>query len=180
MSERWFFAIWPDDAVREALLTVLNRSGRLPGRPTHPLDWHLTLTFVGVLPPGGLACVESAATAVRTSAFQMSLERIGHFSGSQVLWCGPSFPPRQLTELAQDLQARLTADCGLRSDPRPYCPHLTLARRVRSAPPLQIDQPIAWTVSEWILAYGVSGSVPRYRVHRRYPLAVDPGAWASG
>ncbi len=172
MSERWFLAIWLDEAARQALLHQLSSLGRLPGRPTHPLDWHLTLVFIGELSAAGLTCVESATARIQAAPFMMTLDRLGHFARSQVLWCGPGQTPAPLTQLVLDLQLHLGA-CDVKPDPRPYCPHLTLARGVRAALPLQIEPTIGWTVSELVLAYGVSKAVPRYRIHRRYPFRQD-------
>jgi RNA 2',3'-cyclic 3'-phosphodiesterase len=45
-SGRYFFALWPDRQVREALST-LSRSLSAGGRPHHPDDLHMTLVFLG-------------------------------------------------------------------------------------------------------------------------------------
>lgn len=173
MSERWFLAIWPDEGARRALMDQLAGFGRLPGRPTHPLDWHLTLVFIGELPDQALACVEAAA-AFPYAPIAISLDRIGYFPGSRVLWCGPASTPEPLARLVSGLQTRLKS-CGIEPDPRPYRPHLTLARQVRAAPDWRLSRSIGWVASELVLAYGVSGAVPRYRIHRRYPLVPAEG-----
>jgi hypothetical protein len=37
MSERWFFALWPDDAARRGL--VAGSAGLLPARARAPIRW---------------------------------------------------------------------------------------------------------------------------------------------
>ncbi|KAA6182374.1 RNA 2',3'-cyclic phosphodiesterase [Thiohalocapsa marina] len=171
MTERWFLAIWPDTQTRSALERQLAALGPLPGRPTHPLDWHVTLIFLGALEPERLACIDAAAgdAATRATSFFMELDRIGHFARSQVLWCGPARTPESLARLVTDLQAHLTR-CGIAPERRPYRPHLTLARKVRTAPGLELHRPIGWTAHELVLAHGVTGERPRYRIRHRYPL----------
>lgn len=171
MAERWFLAIWPDAQARVALERQLAALGPLPGRAAHPLDWHLTLLFLGELAPARLACIDAEAGAAASCAasFEMTLDRIGHFARSQVLWCGPARTPEPLARLVADLQARLTG-CGIEPEPRSYQPHLTLARKVRTAPALELHTPIGWTARELVLAYGATGERPRYQVRYRYPL----------
>lgn len=171
MAERWFLAIWPDTQARAVLERQLAALGPLPGRPAHPLDWHLTLIFLGELEPERLACIDAevGAAATRAASFELQLDRIGHFARSQVLWCGPSCTPEPLGRLVADLQARL-AGCGIEPERRPYRPHLTLARKVRAAPALELRTPVGWTVRELRLAHGGSRTLPRYHLRHRYPL----------
>jgi len=103
---------------------------------TKPASWqgyHLTLQFLGEVP-------EEAAEALRdrlqenrfeTPAFQLVLTGLGRFqkAGGDVLWLGvdPS-PPLQAL---QSEVTRLTSTVGFVPEPRPFSPHLTLARGVR-------------------------------------------------
>ncbi|HZJ48647.1 MAG TPA: 2'-5' RNA ligase family protein, partial [Acidimicrobiia bacterium] len=48
MSERLFLAVALSDDVRHGLAAFLvDETMRLPGRPTPPDNWHLTLRFLG-------------------------------------------------------------------------------------------------------------------------------------
>lgn len=167
MAERWFLALWPDSETRAALAAQVARFAPLPGRSTHPLDWHLTLVFLGELEPERLSCVEEAAAGIQAPAFAFDLERIDHFARSQVLWCGPARTPEPLAELVADLQERLVI-CGMVPESRPYRPHVTLARKARVPVAHEFAAPVRWPVTEWVLAHGGTGTVPRYRVSRRF------------
>lgn len=171
--ERWFLAVWPDARVRDAL--VRQASGAVPrgARLTHPDDLHLTLVFLGELPPVRRWCVISVADAVEAKPFALEIDRIGHFARSRVLWCGPSSVPDALLGLVRTLQAGLV-DCGIPPERRPYRPHLTLARKVSAYEGRDLPAPVHWPVGELVLAHGVSGARPRYRIHRRWPLS-GPG-----
>ncbi|NCU21085.1 RNA 2',3'-cyclic phosphodiesterase [Candidatus Falkowbacteria bacterium] len=171
MTERRFLAIWPDTPTRCELERRLAALAPLPGRPAHPLDWQVTLIFLGALEPERLACIDAVAgdAATRARSFDLELDRIGHFARSRAPWCGPTRTPESLARLVTDLQAHL-AGCGIEPEPRPYRPHLTLARKVRAVPALELHTPIGWTARELVLAHGVTGERPRYRIRHRYPL----------
>ena len=56
MSDRLFFALWPDPDLRQALRTRLDRIAPLnEGNSSVPTQWHVTLEFLGQ--PGRTASV---------------------------------------------------------------------------------------------------------------------------
>ncbi|MBK1720766.1 RNA 2',3'-cyclic phosphodiesterase [Thiocystis violacea] len=176
MAERWFLALWPDAETQDALLA--QAAPWLPAgvRPSHARDLHLTLIFLGALDPPRLACVEAAAGRVRCEHFRLEIDRIGHFGRSRVMWCAPSRSPAALLGLVSGLQCALAA-CGLEPETRPYRPHLTLARKASQPVSGALREPVDWVARELVLAHGVPGARPRYRLHRRWPLiGADPPA----
>lgn len=173
MSERWFFALWPDPAVRAALAEPLPDLVPERARATHPLDLHLTLVFLGELTPDRLRCVEAAATDIGAPAFALSLDRLGYFARSRILWRGPTSIPSPLRMLVLTLQEQLHA-CGIAPEQRAYQPHMTLARKVRAPPPAVPSAPVEWMVSDFVLAAGREGAVPRYEIRQRWMLDAPP------
>ncbi|NEX21774.1 RNA 2',3'-cyclic phosphodiesterase [Thiorhodococcus mannitoliphagus] len=174
MAEPWFLALWPGPQTRDAL--VRETRGALPpaARAVHPADLHLTLVFLGELDAARLSCAEAVAAAVFAPPFQLEIDRIGQFARARVLWCGPSRTPEVLAALVRGLQSGLER-CGIPFDRRPYRPHLTLARKVSNHEGHALSGTVAWSVRELVLAYGVPGSKPRYRIHRRWPLSTSSG-----
>lgn len=171
MVERWFLALWPDDEVRAALAARLPDVLPVGARATHSSDLHLTLAFLGPLSPDILSCIALAADRVRAAPFDLDIDQVGHFSRARVLWCGPSSLPEPLSALVGDLQAQLST-CGLPADPRPYRPHITLARRVTTPSAATAwPTPVRWRARELVLAAGAGGPGPRYRILRRWTLA---------
>jgi RNA 2',3'-cyclic 3'-phosphodiesterase len=90
-----------------------------------------------------------------------------------VMWCGPDRPDPGLVGLADRLEDAVTR-AGLPAEPRPFVPHVTLARRVGRCPRCVWPAPLEWTVADLVLAFGRQGRVPRYVQHRRWSLAPDP------
>ena len=91
---RLFFALWPDEATREALRratrTVLRHCG---GKPVRPENFHITLAFLGNVPDEQLDAVLGAASGISLEPLTLTLDRFGYFPVPQVLWLGPAQTP---------------------------------------------------------------------------------------
>ncbi|MEK7364476.1 MAG: RNA 2',3'-cyclic phosphodiesterase [candidate division NC10 bacterium] len=131
---RSFVAILLNDEVRAAVAAEVARL-----RPLAPrVGWvaapnlHLTLKFLGELPPDALEQVKDGLTEAVTGAIPFSLrfQGLGAFPGMvrpRVLWVGVA----EGAQVAQALQARVEAALGRRGFPRedrPFSAHLTIGR----------------------------------------------------
>lgn len=147
MSERLFLALWPDEGVQGALDSVTRGLPLKGGRivPAHNL--HVTLTFLGNVDAPRRACVEQAVSSVRASAFEFLLTAVEWRRKTGIVWATAAEIPAALPGLVASLQAALTA-CQYSPDPRPYRPHVTLARDVRAGPRRQAIAPIRWRCGE--------------------------------
>ena len=173
MSDRWFFALWPDASARAAL--AAGAAGLIPpgARAADPRDLHLTLVFLGQLSPESLDTAVQAAGSVRAEPLALRIDRAGYFPRARVLWCGPADPSFGLLGLYGQLCRTLT-DRGVAIESRPYRPHITLARKVGRGSRQAWGPPVEWTSRELVLARGLEGRIPRYEQWRRWPLAADP------
>jgi len=164
VTERLFFALWPDERQRTALTRV---QGELPdhgGRKTHPEDFHLTLVFLGDLDAQRRACAEEVAGRVRGVPFVLNLDRRGYFPRAGVLWCGASAWPQPLLDLVQALNDGLRG-CGFRPERRAFVPHVTLARKARPLPARDIEPPVVWPVAAFSLVIARPGECPSTPYH---------------
>ena len=169
MAERWFFALWPDQAAAQALAAQARPLIPPGARAAHPLDLHLTLRFLGELSPEQLQAAELAADQVRAQRLTLRMDQAGSFPRARVLWCAPTRPPATLFELVTRLDQTLAAQ-GFTPETRPYRPHLTLARKFHGALTLNWRSAVVWEAPEFVLARGREGQVPRYAGLRRWPL----------
>jgi len=169
---RLFFALWPDPASRRALVRATRAAVRHSGgRPVAEDNLHLTLVFLGGVDAPGRGCCEAAADALRAPAFTLTLDTLGHWPRARVLWAGCTQVPPPLAALAASLAAALVP-CGYRPEPRPFRPHVTLARKVACWKGGARADPVSWPVRELCLAASVTDPAgARYRVLRRWPLA---------
>jgi len=176
VSRRLFFALWPADDTRAALVetcrTALKACG---GRAVPPRHYHVTLAFLGNVPAEQIDRF-TGWTAVESCGFDLVFDRFGHWRGPQVLWIGPGQCPAGLTVLAARLRTRLDT-LDIHFDRRDFKAHLTLARKVRVLPELPAPTPVHWPVHDFVLVESVDTSGgPVYEVARRFPIgSVSPG-----
>lgn len=168
---RLFFALWPEEPVRERLHGLRQDAvGTAVGRPVPRENLHLTLCFLGGVDAETRACVEQAAAAVAVPPFTLTFDRLGYWARPGVLWLGADETPARLSELVAQLR-RVQAGCGSKPEGRPFRAHLTLARKVRRRPRLPEVAPLLWPVEAFTLV--ASETLPggaRYEVVARWPL----------
>ena len=172
---RLFFALWPDETVRKALLRWLKALPDLGGRPVPGGDLHLTLAFAGAVDEATGSCLEQGASHLQGVPFELTLERAGVFPGG-LLWTGSADCPAPLDALAGSL-CGLLPRCGLKPDPRPFKPHVTLIRRIQRTPGELPPPAVSWRVDHFCLVRSRPGR--GYEVLKTYPLCGHDGSSLS-
>ena len=163
---RLFIAILPDDPVREALAEGQDclRRQAIKGSFPHREDLHLTLAFLGET--GNVAGAKAALAKCRFFPFGLTLTGSGGCFG-ELWWAGveESCP---LTALAEELHQALAAE-GFTLEERPFLPHITLARRLKTDRPPELTLPRrTMTVTRVsLMASEQNQNGPRYRVFAR-------------
>lgn len=165
---RVFFALWPDEVLREAL-TRLRARRSAPGRNVPRAHLHLTLAFAGTVTATQLAALRRAADSVRAPPFALRLDRLDGFEAARVQWLGPSQPPEALRTLAGQLQQGCR-QAGIALTDDDFEPHVTLRRDCR-IPIREAVAPIEWPVSDFaLIESGQAGRPGAYRMLARWPL----------
>lgn len=125
-------------AVRD-LQTQLKQRLPFPAlRWVQPHGIHLTLKFLGDVPPSRLPAIQDALATVATrhAPFDLVATGLGVFpslSRPNVLWVGLAGDLPRLHRLRDDVEAAI-APLGYLTESRPFHPHLTLARIKDAAP----------------------------------------------
>lgn len=122
------------------------------GSFTKPHNLHLTLKFIGEVPPEKAADIVRWFEGLTTLPPTASLTHYGSFStrDGHTVWGGLTVNP-ELTEFAADINRDLAERFGIKEDKRPLTPHITLARRVRLPRPMA-ELSAAWPRIEKTLA----------------------------
>jgi 2'-5' RNA ligase len=169
---RVFFALWPEADVAQALAAAAREAqAECGGRATAPEKIHLTLFFVGDVERERVVSLQALACSLRTDAFSLDVNAIDYWRHNRIVWGGPRHWPHALAMLVAELQEHLSAE-GIKSDERPYVPHVTLVRNARRAPKRRTLGPLAWHADDFVLVESVpAGSGVRYDVIGRWPLA---------
>ncbi|NCB51397.1 MAG: RNA 2',3'-cyclic phosphodiesterase [Clostridia bacterium] len=134
---RLFVAVHFSPEVRRALLTAMNEIRRTArdANVTRPENLHLTLAFIGET--NDIRGAREALDGIVCPAFELTVGGSGRFG--DLLWAGIS-ENQALATLAEDIQNALR-DRGFDIERRPFKPHITLARQVRSEGPLRLIIP---------------------------------------
>jgi RNA 2',3'-cyclic 3'-phosphodiesterase len=168
---RVFFALWPGGELAQALAAAAREAqAECGGRATAPEKIHLTLFFVGDVERGRLVSLHALAGSVRTNAFSLPIDAVGYWRHNLIVWGGTRRCPDALAGLVGHLQERLSAE-GIKSDERPYVPHVTLVRNAQRGPKRTRLGPFAWHADDFVLVESVPArDGVRYDVIGRWPL----------
>lgn len=132
---RLFYALVPSEAEKQDILRwqenleTASESGRFP--PTENL--HMTLQFLGEIPPERLKALKEilTATAGNHRPFSITLDSCAWFQGKgeERLWYLTGSSP-EAAEVSRELGKAL-AENGFSVEDRAFIPHITLARRCK-------------------------------------------------
>lgn len=151
---RLFFALWPDDEVRTALMQL---QAPMQGRWIPYGNLHLTLAFLGMQPASVVAQAKEILAYLPSRDDTIILDKVGYFPRNRVAWAGATKVPEGLEALEQDLYSALTAR-GIEYDRHSkFKPHITLARDA-SLPADIVFEPIAWRADQIVLVQSTTGS----------------------
>ncbi len=154
---RLFFALWPEAGIRQAIYKASRDAlAAADGKAVPAENFHMTLVFLGGVAAEALGLVKSIAASVHTDPFRLELDRYGYWKEPQVLWCGASRVSAAAATLAASLRERLTA-AGFKPDPKPFVPHVTLARKVHRTAALGGFGPLGWDAKDFALVSSVTG-----------------------
>ena len=130
---RLFVAVDVPDDVRDGLAAAVEPLRDLvPGaRWTPPENWHMTLKFLGGVPPRLLDEVIAAVgdAAAEHTAFRARLAGLGAFPSprrARIVWAGMEGRHGEFAALARSVDRALAHEFP--AEERPFAAHLTLAR----------------------------------------------------
>jgi len=171
---RLFFALWPDDQLREALRQATRKAVRASGgRPVPARNLHVTLAFLGSVAETDRASVEAAAAAVSEPAFAFALDRLKVWPRAKTLVLAPGSAGEGLARLHSTLWSGL-GEIGYPRETRPFRPHVTLARKVATPGEMHLAAPIGWRADAFVLVRSVTDpGGAQYEVIGRWPLGVE-------
>lgn len=159
---RLFLAVWPDAAARARLAAYRDGWRWPPGaRPVTDDKLHLTLHFIGDFDRARIAALAGALAPAAMLPTVLRADR------SEV-WRGGIAVLRlradaHLSALHAALGEILRAE-GIDLDPRPFAPHVTLARRARGGAAPVEPAAFAWPVHGFTLVESVHAPSARYEV----------------
>ena len=128
---RLFLALDTPDAIRDRISRFVEGvSGFAPdARWMNPASLHITLKFIGEQPDSSIDPIQQSLSQIHAETTEINFRNYGFFptaKSPRVFWIGIESGP-QLAALAATIDDKLSS-LGIEKEPRPYSPHLTLAR----------------------------------------------------
>ena len=170
-TRRLFFALWPDDATRDAL----NRTGKWlhqhwGGRRMRADTLHITLAFLGDLTAAQLDALLQGIQDIPLGAFVLNLDQVGHWPHNRIGWLGLSQPSMPLENLVLALRDQLRT-LEIPFDARRHTPHITLLRKAQGGAALEC-LPVNWMIDGFVLvASNLQADGAHYDVLQTWRLA---------
>jgi len=175
-TRRLFFALWPDEAQRQALEHACAKAVRHSGgRPVAVSNLHVTLAFLGSVAVARIPDLqhiarEQAARLARDTPATLTFARLAHWKEAQILCALGVEQSPTARGLAVALQEAVAA-LGLSPDRKPFQAHVTLARKVVRPGALLRLRPVIWRFEAFALIDSrTEQSGPVYSVIDSYPL----------
>ncbi len=175
---RLFVGIELPETIRRAL--GLLRGGIRGAKWQRDDQFHLTLRFIGEVPPSHVDEIVGALAGISFSPFALRLSGVGLFGNGhqpRLLWAGvkDAAPLRHLARKVNHALERI----GIEEEHRKFAPHVTIARFARRAGP--VDEWIGqhrdfslppFPVSHFSLFEShLLGEGARYEIEARFPAS---------
>src|SRR5512134_1221996 len=146
---RCFVAAWPDAETSAGLarLTDEIRPRACHGRVMRAENLHLTFAFIGSLDDEAARRLASACGTLAFEPFDWQVDSIGCFARPRVLWAGGPLSPA-LEALVADVRSMLDR-LQVNYDRKPFVPHITLLRDVKSFDgEASLTPPLRWRIED--------------------------------
>ena len=172
--KRLFFALWPSDETRKQI-TRISQSIKTSGLKKVKQDnLHVTLVFLGNVDAETEILIRQRVNDVSVQPFVLDFDQLDYWRKPRILCLSTQQVHSQLLILVDTLK-RKVEQCGLKTDERPYKPHITLARKAHKI--IDIDAlSIKWPVQAFCLVE--SCSTPdgvHYQVLQHWEFNLSPG-----
>ena len=157
-DKRLFFALWPDERQREQLRDPIKTAcSAIEGRAVLRANWHVTLVFLGAVPPAEISRLRAAMQNVETEPFRLRFDRLEFWARPKIACLLASAVPAPLGGLVGALNA-LADELERPRESLTYRPHITIARPARAFPAEPLAQPVTLEWSGFELMESVSTS----------------------
>ena len=167
---RLFYALWPDQAVRESFTQLQNNVDCSQGSKTQKHNFHLTLIFLGEQSASSVPTLNSILEKAPDTGIQLEINQRTYFRNNRIVAANIRVIPNSLQTLHHYLLTELSNARICFQSASSYHPHITLARKAvlpTSSKP-DLITPFSWQVREVTLMQSVfSKSGVRYDVLAR-------------
>ena len=148
--QRLFFALNPPADVRRQVDRVRLQVGLVDARPVPVENLHITLAFLGRVENERLESLAEVMSQLPPPYTSLNLDRCGWFKQARVGWIGCSSVAEDILEFQAKL-VEMIRELGFELDDRPWTPHITVYRKMRTRPVMVPFKPIKWNLDSYDL-----------------------------
>ena len=157
---RLFFALWPNNEVREKLSIqrdlMQQEYGGSHAVVTQRL--HMTLLFMAAFPEERLSALMTCGDNIRVAPFDLPINARSHFKQNKVAYLGNEPQVPSLFRLQERLVKRVAKAFGIAPARNEFNPHVAVVRGCRYFPsPRPVNPPISWRVDRFVLVHSIIG-----------------------
>ena len=175
-TRRLFFALWPQQAARNALCEAAEQAvSASAGRAVPAQSLHATLAFLGSVPERRIGELQGIARRVADTfapeaPVTLQFAELAHWARPAILVALSAAASPAAHALAQLLKSETLA-AGFAPDLKPFHAHVTLARKVGRAPAVPMTRAVSWVFDAFALVESrTSAAGAAYSVVQSYLL----------
>jgi 2'-5' RNA ligase len=175
-TRRLFFALWPQQAARNALCEATEQAvSACAGRAVPAQSLHATLAFLGSVPERRIGELQGIARRVADTfapeaPVTLQFAELAHWVRPAILVALSAAASPAAHALAQLLKSETLA-AGFAPDLKPFQAHVTLARKVGRAPAVPMTRAVSWVFDAFALVESrTSAAGATYSVVQSYLL----------
>lgn len=152
--KKLFFALWPSNKVRKKM-EMVNQSIKENGiKKVKPDNLHVTLVFLGNVDAESEVMIRESVEHINVQPFVLYFDQLDYWRKPRILCLSTQQYDPQLLVLVNALKSRVEP-CGVKTEERPYKPHITLARKAHKLININV-LPIEWQAHAFCLVQSSS------------------------
>lgn len=128
--KRLFFALWPSDETRKQIIRINQSIKSSDLKKVKQENLHVTLVFLGNVDTESEILLRQCVKDVSVQPFVLDFDQLNYWRKPRILCLSTHQVHSQLLILVDTLKCKIK-QCGIKTDERPYKPHITLARKAR-------------------------------------------------
>jgi len=165
--KRLFFALWPSDKTRKQIDSFNCSISSTHLKKVKADNLHVTLVFLGNVDTESELMLRQSVSDIKVEPFDLHFNQLAFWSKQRILCLLTQHYDEQLLMLVNQLK-RKVEQCGLKTEERPYKPHITVARKATRLTDTKAFS-IEWSAQSYCLVESCSTEDGvRYQVIQRW------------
>lgn len=140
--KRLFFALWPDDIIRNQCVKISHAIRLESARSVEPANLHATLLFLGNIDSDKELTFRQEAAAIPVPKITIQFDQLSFWQKPGILCLTAAKFSPELVMLVDNLST-IARKLDHPIDARPFKPHVTLVKKVKKLITLEFE-PIIW------------------------------------